>query len=92
MPPSTPRHALSVRFHLANYLLTVVIVLTVWLPGALTAGVWYFWPVWLILGAGIVVVHAIPDQNRRRGSRGRPRRRNATPLTVRTVHVNCRKT
>ena len=58
------RHAaarLSVRLHLAAYLLMVVIVLTVWLAVALSAGAWYFWPVWPILGAGIGVIgHAVP--------------------------------
>ena len=39
----------------------VVIVLTVWLAVGLTAGAWYFWPIWPILGAGIgVISHAIP--------------------------------
>jgi hypothetical protein len=39
----------------------VVIVLTVWLAVGLTAGAWYFWPIWPILGAGIgLVSHAIP--------------------------------
>jgi hypothetical protein len=52
---------LSVRIHLAAYLAMVVIVLTVWLAVALSAGAWYFWPVWPILGAGIGLLgHAIP--------------------------------
>jgi fatty acid desaturase len=51
----------SVHLHLAGYLAMVVIVLTVWLAVGLTAGAWYFWPVWPILGAGIGVVgHALP--------------------------------
>jgi hypothetical protein len=51
----------SVHFHLAGYLAMVVIVLTVWLAVGLTAGAWYFWPIWPILGAGIGVVgHAMP--------------------------------
>lgn len=51
----------GVQIHLAAYLAMVVIVLTVWLAVGLTAGAWYFWPVWPILGAGIgVVAHAIP--------------------------------
>ena len=58
------RHAaarMSVRLHLAAYLLMVVVVLTVWLAVGLSAGAWYFWPVWPILGAGIGVLgHAIP--------------------------------
>jgi DUF1707 SHOCT-like domain/2TM domain len=52
---------LGVRIHLGAYLAMVVIVLTVWLVVGLTAGAWYFWPVWPILGAGIgLVSHAIP--------------------------------
>ena len=52
---------LSVRIHLGAYLAMVVIVLTVWLAVGLTAGAWYFWPIWPILGAGIGVVgHALP--------------------------------
>ena len=52
---------LGVRIHLGAYLAKVVIVLTVWLAVGLTAGAWYFWPIWPILGAGIgVVSHAIP--------------------------------
>ncbi|MFY9919879.1 MAG: DUF1707 domain-containing protein [Mycobacterium sp.] len=49
------------QLHLAGYLAMVVIVLTVWLAVGLTAGAWYFWPIWPILGAGIGVVgHALP--------------------------------
>ena len=51
----------SVQFHLAGYLAMVVIVLTVWLAVGLSAGAWYFWPIWPILGAGIGVLgHALP--------------------------------
>jgi hypothetical protein len=51
----------GVQFHLAGYLAMVVVVLTVWLMVGLTAGAWYFWPVWPILGAGIGVLgHALP--------------------------------
>lgn len=51
----------GVQIHLAAYLAMVVIVLTVWLAVGLTAGAWYFWPVWPILGAGIGVLgHALP--------------------------------
>ena len=51
----------SVQFHLAGYLAMVVIVLAVWLAVGLTAGAWYFWPIWPILGAGIGLVgHAAP--------------------------------
>jgi hypothetical protein len=52
---------LAVRIHLGAYLAMVVIVLTVWLAVGLTAGSWYFWPIWPILGAGIgLASHAIP--------------------------------
>ena len=51
----------GVQLHLAGYLAMVVIVLTVWLAVGLTAGAWYFWPIWPILGAGIGVVgHVLP--------------------------------
>ena len=51
----------SVQFHLAGYLAMVVVVLAVWLAVGLTAGAWYFWPIWPILGAGIGLVgHAAP--------------------------------
>ena len=51
----------GVRIHLAAYLLMVAIALTVWLAVGLTAGAWYFWPIWPIFGAGIgLASHAIP--------------------------------
>jgi hypothetical protein len=51
----------GVQIHLAGYLAMVVIVLAVWLAVGLTAGAWYFWPIWPILGAGIgVLSHATP--------------------------------
>jgi hypothetical protein len=51
----------GVLWHLAGYLAMVVIVLTVWLAVGLTAGAWYFWPIWPILGWGIgVASHVIP--------------------------------
>src|SRR3954462_6985740 len=53
----------GVQIHLAGYLAMVVVVLTVWLAVGLTAGAWYFWPVWPILGAGIGVLgHALPNR------------------------------
>ena len=52
---------MGVRIHLGAYLAMVVIVLTVWLAVGLTAGAWYFWPIWPILGAGIgLVSHTVP--------------------------------
>lgn len=51
----------SVRLHLGAYAAMVMIVLTVWLAVALTAGAWYFWPIWPILGGAVGVVgHALP--------------------------------
>ena len=51
----------SVRLHLSTYAAMVVIVLAVWLAVGLTAGAWYFWPIWPILGGAIGVVgHALP--------------------------------
>jgi hypothetical protein len=51
----------GVQMHLAGYLAMVVVVLTVWLAVGLTAGAWYFWPIWPILGAGIGLIgHAMP--------------------------------
>jgi Domain of unknown function (DUF1707)/2TM domain len=51
----------GVQIHLGGYLAMVVIVLAVWLAVGLTAGAWYFWPIWPILGAGIgVISHALP--------------------------------
>jgi len=58
----------SVHAHLAAYLAMVVIVLTVWLAVALSAGAWYFWPIWPTLGGAIGVVgHALPVRLATRG-------------------------
>jgi Domain of unknown function (DUF1707)/2TM domain len=66
---------LGVRIHLGAYLAMVVIVLTVWLAVGLTAGAWYFWPIWPILGAGIGVVgHAVPIRAMAWGQCGRRQR------------------
>ena len=51
----------GVPFHLAAYATMVGVVLTVWLAVGLSAGAWYFWPIWPILGAGIGVLgHVLP--------------------------------
>jgi hypothetical protein len=51
----------GVHAHLAAYLAMVVIVLAMWLAVALSADVWYFWPIWPILGGALGVVgHAVP--------------------------------
>jgi len=50
----------SVRIHLAAFLATTAIVLTVWAAVAVTSGPTYFWPVWPILGTAIgLVSHAL---------------------------------
>lgn len=52
---------LAVRIHLAAYLAMAVVVTGIWLAVALTAGVWYPWFVWPVLGGGLGVLgHAIP--------------------------------
>jgi hypothetical protein len=54
----------GVRVHLAAYLAASLLMIGIWLAVALTAGAWYFWPVWPILGMGIgVVSHAVPVHN-----------------------------
>ncbi len=51
----------GVGWHLAAYATMVAICLSVWLAVGLTAGAWYFWPVWPMLGGAIgVVSHALP--------------------------------
>ena len=51
----------SVRLHLAAYLAASLLMIGIWLSVAVTAGAWYFWPIWPILGMGIgVVSHAVP--------------------------------
>jgi hypothetical protein len=43
----------AVRIHITAYFTMVAIVLTVWAAVAVTAGAWYFWPIWPILGGAI---------------------------------------
>lgn len=51
----------SVQFHLAGYLAGSLLMLGIWLVVGLSAGAWYFWPVWPIMGWGIgVLSHAVP--------------------------------
>ena len=53
------RRALQV--HVGAYLAGVVLMLAIWLAVGLSAGAWYFWPIWPILGWGIgVASHVIP--------------------------------
>jgi hypothetical protein len=51
----------GVRIHLISYLAMVLSATSIWLAIAVTAGAWYFWPIWPILGGGIgILSHAIP--------------------------------
>ncbi|BBZ32623.1 hypothetical protein MCNF_12280 [Mycolicibacterium confluentis] len=51
----------SVVWHVRAYVAMVIICLTVWLAVGLSAGAWYFWPLWPMLGGAIgVVSHALP--------------------------------
>ncbi|WP_326548273.1 DUF1707 domain-containing protein [Mycolicibacterium sp. ND9-15] len=51
----------SVQFHVAGYLAGSLLMLGIWLVVGLSAGAWYFWPVWPIMGWGFgVICHAIP--------------------------------
>lgn len=43
----------GLQIHLIAYLAASVGMIGIWLTLAITAGAWYFWPVWPILGAGI---------------------------------------
>lgn len=59
----------GVRLHLAAYLAASLLMIGIWLSVALTAGAWYFWPVWPILGMGIgLVSHAVPVHRYVRGT------------------------
>lgn len=51
----------SVQWHVAGYLAGSLLMLGIWLAVGLSAGSWYFWPVWPIMGWGIgVVCHTVP--------------------------------
>lgn len=77
----------SVRFHLAGYLTMVAIVLTVWLAVGLTAGSWYFWPIWPILGAGVGVLgHTLSMP----ATRSTPHELHSAATDLRSVPVVCR--
>jgi hypothetical protein len=43
---------LGVRIHLAAYLTGALLMIGIWVATAAGVGVYYFWPVWPILGAG----------------------------------------
>ena len=56
-----PTRRRSARPHLAAYLMMVAVALAVWLTAGLSAGAWYFWPIWPILGVGFGIFRrAIP--------------------------------
>jgi Domain of unknown function (DUF1707)/2TM domain len=58
----------GVQIHLVAYLAAALLMIGIWLAVAVTAGAWYFWPVWPILGMGVgVVSHAVPVHNWVRG-------------------------
>ena len=60
----------GVRIHLAAYLAASLLMIGIWLAVAVTAGAWYFWPVWPIMGMGIgVVSHAVPVRSYARSGR-----------------------
>ena len=54
---------LGMQIHLGAYLAGSALMLAIWLTVGLTAGQWYFWPVWPILGWGIGVgSHIVPTR------------------------------
>ncbi|WIM90395.1 DUF1707 domain-containing protein [Candidatus Mycobacterium wuenschmannii] len=59
----------GVHLHLVAFVAASLLMIGIWLAVALTAGAWYFWPVWPILGMGIgVVSHAVPVHRYLRGT------------------------
>jgi hypothetical protein len=53
----------GVRIHLAAYLAAAVLMIGIWVATAAGVGVYYFWPVWPILGMGAGwVSHALGVQ------------------------------
>jgi hypothetical protein len=64
---------LGMRIHLGAYLAGSVLMLAIWLAVGLTAGAWYFWPVWPILGWGMgVASHIAPTRMAFRKSQSVP--------------------
>ena len=65
---------LGVRIHVGVYLAASLFMVVLWLIIAVTAGAWYPWPIWPILGWGIGVLgHAVPvTLVARRRAGGRP--------------------
>ena len=51
----------AMRGHVASYVGTMGLLMAIWLVVGITAGAWYFWPIWPMLGWGIgVVSHVVP--------------------------------
>ncbi|MGC4893653.1 DUF1707 domain-containing protein [Micromonospora sp. DT31] len=52
---------LGVRIHVGVYLAVSAFMVVLWLVIGMTAGAWYPWPIWPILGWGVGVLgHAVP--------------------------------
>ncbi|HEY3007682.1 MAG TPA: DUF1707 domain-containing protein [Micromonosporaceae bacterium] len=59
------RHAaaarLGMRLHLVAYLAGSLLMIGIWLTVGMTAGAWYPWPIWPILGWGLGLAgHVVP--------------------------------
>lgn len=65
VPPAQPDVVAAarrgLRSHLASYVGVMALLIGIWLVAGITAGAWYFWPIWPMLGWGIgVVSHVVP--------------------------------
>jgi 2TM domain len=59
------RHAaaarLGMRLHVAAYVAGAMLMIGIWLAVGVSAGAWYPWPIWPILGWGIGLAgHLVP--------------------------------
>jgi hypothetical protein len=62
----------GMRWHLGSYVAGSLLMIAIWLVVGLTAGAWYPWPVWPILGWGIgVFSHILPVRHAVRRSLAR---------------------
>jgi hypothetical protein len=51
----------GVRWHLGGYVAGSLLMIAIWLSVGVSAGAWYPWPIWPILGWGIgVFSHVLP--------------------------------
>jgi hypothetical protein len=51
----------GMRWHLGGYLAGSLLMIAIWLAVGVSAGAWYPWPIWPILGWGIGVIgHVVP--------------------------------